>query len=67
MNLIDYIKECDKGDCGYFYTPEAPPYNDDCFGITNNYCIKNLKDRIIIVNELNKLLKQHYVKDYNKT
>ena len=59
MNLLDYLKLCEKNQHGYFHTSTHPPYSADNFGIRNTRPLINLQDKINITDELNTLLSKY--------
>jgi len=59
MNLLDYLKLCEKNQHDFFHTSTHPPYSSDNFGIRNTRPLINLQDKINITDELNVLLNKY--------
>jgi len=59
MDLLDYLKLCEKNQHDYFHTSTHPPYSSDNFGIRNTRPLINLQDKINITDELNALLNKY--------
>lgn len=59
MNLLEYLKLCEKNQHDYFHTSTHPPYSADNFGIRNTRPLINLQDKIDITDELNVLLNKY--------